>query len=72
MSYEITSTPSLSPSTTSRILSFLSTFYQTSDTEAAHDKYVSSFTDDATLIMGSKKAVGRDGTLPPAPRITFW
>ncbi|BCR84109.1 uncharacterized protein ACHE_11511A [Aspergillus chevalieri] len=60
MSYEIISNPSVSPQTTSRILSFLSAFYQTSDTESAHDRYVSSFTDDATLIMGSKKAVGRD------------
>lgn len=63
MSYEITTNPSLSPSTKTPILNFLSTFYQTSDTESLHDKYVASFTEDATLIMGSKKAVGSDGTL---------
>ena len=63
MSYEITADDSLSPSTKPQILSFLSTFYQTSDTESAHDKYVSSFTSDATLIMGAKKATGSDGII---------
>ena len=64
MTYEITTNPSLTPSTPIRdqILTFLSNFYQTSDTESEHDKYVSSFTPDATLVMGSKRAVASDGT----------
>ncbi|KAJ5084626.1 hypothetical protein NUU61_009205 [Penicillium alfredii] len=33
-------------------------FYRTSDTESLHEKYVHSFTDDATLIMGPKQAQG--------------
>lgn len=60
MSYEITTSPTNTPSTAPPILKFLSTFYQTSDTESGHEQYVASFTDDATLIMGSKKAVGHD------------
>lgn len=69
MTYEITTNPSLTPSipVKDQILSFLSTFYQTSDTESEHDKYVSSFTPDATLVMGSKRAAGSDGTFSPSP-----
>lgn len=70
MSYTITTTPPLTPGSqkTTPILNFLSNFYQTSDTESQHDKYVASFTPDATLIMGSRRAVGTDGTLsPPRP-----
>ncbi|KAK5714732.1 hypothetical protein LTS12_027834 [Elasticomyces elasticus] len=63
MSYEITTDDSLSPSTKPQILSFLSAFYQTSDSESAHAKYVSNFTSDATLIMGAKKATGSDVNL---------
>lgn len=37
-------------------------FYETSDTPDAHETYADSFTKDATLVMASKKAVGRDGT----------
>ena len=40
---------------------FFEEFYKTSDTLDAHDKYADSFTGDATLIMASKKAVGREG-----------
>ena len=40
---------------------FFEEFYKTSDTPGAHDKYADSFTGDATLIMASKKAVGREG-----------
>jgi hypothetical protein len=38
-------------------------FYKTSDTPDAHEKYADSFTKDATLVMASKKAIGRDGTV---------
>lgn len=67
MSYNITTTPTLTPGEpkTTPILNFLSSFYQTSDTESQHEKYVSSFTHDAILIMGSRKAVGTDGIPPP-------
>lgn len=70
MSYNITATPTLTPGEpkTTPILNFLSSFYQTSDTESQHETYVSSFTHDATLIMGSRKAVGTDGIFPsPSP-----
>ncbi|KKK18130.1 hypothetical protein ARAM_007328 [Aspergillus rambellii] len=38
----------------------MESFYRTSDTEALHDQYVASFTNDATLIMGPKTARGED------------
>ncbi|KAL3461510.1 hypothetical protein BJX64DRAFT_289304 [Aspergillus heterothallicus] len=60
MSYEITASQPLSPEGAPRILSFLSSFYQTSDTEAQHDAYVDYFTPDATLHMGPKTAVGAE------------
>jgi hypothetical protein len=44
--------------------SFFQDFYATSDTPAAHEHYVKYFTDDATLIMASKKAQGSTGPLP--------
>lgn len=40
---------------------FFENFYQTSDTPDAHEKYSKQFTQDATLIMASKKAQGREG-----------
>ena len=40
---------------------FFETFYQISDTPDAHDRYVEFFTDNATLIMASTKAVGKEG-----------
>lgn len=40
---------------------FFENFYHISDTPHAHDRYVDSFTDDATMILASKKAVGREG-----------
>ena len=40
---------------------FFETFYQISDTPDAHDRYVEFFTDNATLIMASKKVVGKEG-----------
>ncbi|KAF1842921.1 uncharacterized protein K460DRAFT_314682 [Cucurbitaria berberidis CBS 394.84] len=42
---------------------FFETFYATSDTPDAHEKYITHFTKDATLIMASKKAVGSDQIL---------
>lgn len=43
------------------IVQFFETFYETSDTPDAHEKYAASFTKDATLVMASKKSEGRDG-----------
>ncbi|KAI9816455.1 MAG: hypothetical protein M1827_001587 [Pycnora praestabilis] len=40
------------------IKDFFEEFYATSDTPDAHEKYAKFFSDDATLIMGSKKAQG--------------
>jgi hypothetical protein len=42
---------------------FFESFYATSDTPEAHESYVDYFTQDATLVMASKTAVGRDGLL---------
>lgn len=42
---------------------FFEEFYATSDTPDAHEKYIENFTDDATLIMASKKVKGSDGML---------
>lgn len=47
---------------------FFEHFYKTSDTPDAHDKYADAFTQDATLIMASKKAQGRDGMPVNTPR----
>jgi hypothetical protein len=43
------------------IKEYFEEFYQTSDTPDAHEKYADSFTKDATVVIGSKKGVGRDG-----------
>lgn len=40
---------------------FFEQFYETSDTPSAHEKYSNQFTQDATLIMASKNAQGREG-----------
>ncbi|KAF3036297.1 hypothetical protein E8E12_004198 [Didymella heteroderae] len=42
---------------------FFEQFYATSDTPDAHEKYVENFTDDAILIMASKKVKGSDEIL---------
>ena len=42
---------------------FFEEFYATSDTPDAHEKYIENFTQDATLIMASKKAQGSDGMI---------
>lgn len=41
---------------------FFEDFYAVSDTPDAHEKYVDQYTQDAVLIMASKKVQGRDGT----------
>jgi hypothetical protein len=41
---------------------FFERFYALSDDPNAHEAYTDSFTDNATLIMGSKSAKGRSGT----------
>ncbi|KAL4881323.1 hypothetical protein BJY04DRAFT_218492 [Aspergillus karnatakaensis] len=63
MSYNISSSSALSPQNASAMISFLENFYSISDTESKHDEYVSSFTENATLIMGPKSAKGRDEIL---------
>jgi hypothetical protein len=45
------------------IKAFFEEFYTTSDTPDAHDRYADSFTQDATLVVASKKGVGREGIL---------
>ncbi|THW76639.1 hypothetical protein D6D17_10423 [Aureobasidium pullulans] len=42
---------------------FFEQFYETSDTPSAHEKYSNQFTQDATLIMASKNAQGREEIL---------
>lgn len=44
---------------------FFERFYQTSDTPDVHEEYSKQFTEDATLIMASKKAQGRNGKSRP-------
>ncbi|KAK9449448.1 uncharacterized protein V1518DRAFT_433027 [Limtongia smithiae] len=41
-----------------KVEAFLTKFYQISDTPTANAEYVDQFTDDATLIMGLKTAIG--------------
>lgn len=43
------------------IKTYFERFYSISDNPNAHDDYAQSFTDDATLIMASKKATGQGG-----------
>jgi hypothetical protein len=63
MSYKITHDTNLAPARAPALIAFMEDFYRTSDTESQHEKYVQSFTDDATLIMGPKQAQGSDGML---------
>jgi hypothetical protein len=42
---------------------FLEGFYALSDSPDAHKEYSEQFTADAVLIMGPKRAQGRDGML---------
>ena len=41
---------------------FFEKFYETSDSPSAHEEYSKQFTQDATLIMPTKKVQGREGT----------
>jgi hypothetical protein len=50
---------------------FFEEFYEISDTPDAHDKYAEQFTEDATLIMASKKAKGLDGNSPAVLPLPF-
>ena len=43
------------------IKAYFEEFYKLSDTPDAHEAYTNAFTEDATLIMASKKAQGRSG-----------
>ncbi|KAJ5083156.1 hypothetical protein N7456_012583 [Penicillium angulare] len=60
MSYRIEYDTALAPPRGADIVAFMNDFYNTSDNEALHDRYVQSFTDSATLIMGPKEAQGTD------------
>ena len=42
---------------------FFEDFYATSDTPDAHEKYITYFTQNATLVMASKTAKGSDGKI---------
>lgn len=61
MSYKIAYNASLAPPRHAAIVAFMEDFYRTSDTESLHERYVQSFTEDATLIMGPKEAKGASG-----------
>ncbi|KAH8815696.1 hypothetical protein F5884DRAFT_189448 [Xylogone sp. PMI_703] len=52
------------------IKTFFEDLYRTSDDPNAHERYANLFTRDAILIMGSKKAVGREEIL--AFRKSLW
>ncbi|KAE9379173.1 hypothetical protein N431DRAFT_327436 [Stipitochalara longipes BDJ] len=45
------------------IKAFFEEFYKTSDTPDAHEKYADSFTGNATVVMASKRAEGREEIL---------
>lgn len=49
----------------SGIKPFYEAFYQTSDSPEANEKYLDFFTEDATVVLASKKAVGREGDIFP-------
>jgi hypothetical protein len=52
---------------------FFERFYQTSDDPAAHEAYADFFADDATFILASTTARGREGrylTLVPPSRLS--
>lgn len=64
MSYQIAYDTAQAPPRGAALVAFMEDFYRTSDTESLHEKYVQSFTEDATLIMGPKEAKGASGMLP--------
>ncbi|CAD0089101.1 unnamed protein product, partial [Aureobasidium vineae] len=49
---------------------FFEKFYETSDTPTAHEEYSNQFTQNATLIMASKKVQGREGLYKLSRRST--
>jgi len=61
MSHTYTSTYPSGITIDEGIKTFFEEFYKISDTPSAHEKYVDQFTNDAVLVMASKKGVGRDG-----------
>jgi hypothetical protein len=63
MSYQIAYDTARAPPRGTALVAFMEDFYRTSDTESLHEKYVQSFTEDATLIMGPKEAKGASGML---------
>jgi len=46
------------------IKTFFEEFYKLSDTPEAHDQYANCFAKDATVVMGTKKVVGRPSISP--------
>lgn len=58
MSYQIAYDTARAPPRGAALVAFMEDFYRTSDNRFLHDKYVQSFTEDATLIMGPKEAKG--------------
>ncbi|GFF29888.1 hypothetical protein IFM51744_00977 [Aspergillus udagawae] len=63
MPYKITTDSTLSPPSADAMIAFMESFYQISDNESQHERYVASFTPDATLIMGPKVANGAEEIL---------
>ena len=61
MSHTYVSVTPNSPSLPDGVAQFFETFYATSDTPDAHERYVDSFTKDADFIMASKRAKGSAG-----------
>lgn len=45
------------------IKTFLEAFYQRSDIPGEHEKYADFFTNNATVFVGSRNAVGREGDI---------
>lgn len=68
MSYQIAYDTARAPPRGAAFVAFMEDFYRTSDTESLHEKYVQSFTEDATLIMGPKEAKGASGMVLSNPR----
>lgn len=64
MGYEIPYDAALAPSRGAAFVTFMEDFFRTSDEESLHKKYLEHFTEDATLIMGPRKAKGADGMFP--------
>ena len=65
MSYQIAYDKTRAPPRGAALVAFMEDFYRTSDTEPLHERYVQSFTEDATLIMGPKEAKGASGMVLP-------